>query len=80
MRTNEGEGITFAEWGYLGKGKFQRRDFRLETLTQSSAFNAEGSMFALLGRHDLFRPANVYPPTTVAELATAPSKTPKDVS
>ena len=28
--------ITFAEWGYLGKGKFQRRDFRLDTLTLSS--------------------------------------------
>ena len=35
MRTHEGQPITFAEWGYLGKGKFQRRDFRLE---QSSPF------------------------------------------
>jgi len=33
MRTGGGEAITFAEWGYLGKGKFQRRDFRLDTLT-----------------------------------------------
>lgn len=33
MRTNGGQAITFAEWGYLGKGKFQRRDFRLDTLT-----------------------------------------------
>jgi hypothetical protein len=30
--------ITFAEWGYLGKGKFQRRDFRFDTLTNSAAF------------------------------------------
>ena len=29
-----GEPITFAEWGYLGKGKFQRRDFRFDMLTQ----------------------------------------------
>ena len=42
MRTHDGQPITFAEWGYLGKGKFQRRDFRLDTLTQSSTFGAEG--------------------------------------
>src|SRR5437016_14132018 len=30
MLTHDGRAITFAEWGYLGKGKFQRRDFRLE--------------------------------------------------
>ena len=34
MRTSDGQPITFAEWGYLGKGKFQRRDFRLDILTQ----------------------------------------------
>ena len=33
MRTSDGQPITFAEWGYLGKGKFQRRDFRLDILT-----------------------------------------------
>jgi putative phage-type endonuclease len=27
MRTHDGQPITFAEWGYLGKGRFQRRDF-----------------------------------------------------
>ena len=34
MRTSDGQPITFAEWGYLGKGKFQRRDFRFDALTQ----------------------------------------------
>ena len=34
MRMHDDRPITFAEWGYLGKGKFQRRDFRLEVLTQ----------------------------------------------
>ncbi len=34
MRTHDGQPITFAEWGYLGKGKFQRRDFRLDILTR----------------------------------------------
>src|SRR5262249_46302017 len=57
MRTPDGYPIVFAEWGYLGKGKFQRRDFRLDTLSGSSAFNAEGSRFAHLGKHEIFTPA-----------------------
>ena len=69
MRTHDGGPITFAEWGYLGKGRFQRRDFRLDTLTQSSAFSAEGSLFAHLGKHEIFTPARTYPPVTLGELA-----------
>ncbi len=42
MLTSDGQPITFAEWGYLGKGKFQRRDFRFDTLTRMSAFGAGG--------------------------------------
>src|SRR2546423_10282798 len=70
MRTHDGQPITFAEWGYLGKGKFQRRDFRLATLTQSSAFSAEGSLFAHLGKHEIFTPTKTYPPMTVGTLAS----------
>ena len=62
--------ITFAEWGYLGKGKFQRRDFRFDVLTGSSAFSAEGSLFADLGRHEIFQPIKTYSPTTIAELSS----------
>lgn len=69
MRTSNGQAIVFAEWGYLGKGKFQRRDFRFDTLTQSSAFSAEGSLFAHLGKHEIFTPTKAYPPMTVSELA-----------
>jgi hypothetical protein len=61
--------ITFAEWGYLGKGKFQRRDFRFDVLTGSSKFSEEGSLFADLGKHEIFTPIKTYPPTTVRELA-----------
>jgi len=71
MRTHDGQPITFAEWGYLGKGRFQRRDFRLDTLTQSSAFSAEDSLFAHLGKHEIFTPARTYPTATVGELAAA---------
>jgi len=70
MRTSNGQPITFAEWGYLGKGKFQRRDFRLDILTQASAYSAEGDLFANLGKHEIFMPTKTYPPITVSELAT----------
>src|SRR5947207_6854717 len=71
MRTSDDQAITFAEWGYLGKGRFQRRDFRLDTLTQSSAFSAEGSLFAHLGKHEFFTPTKAYPSMTLSELAAA---------
>lgn len=61
--------IAFAEWGYLGKGKFQRRDFRFDVLTHSSAFSAEGSLFAHLGKHEIFTPIKTYPARTISELA-----------
>ena len=70
MRTHDNQHITFAEWGYLGKGKFQRRDFRLDALTQSSAFSAPGTLFAHLGKHEIFTPTKTYLPMTIRELAT----------
>jgi len=70
LRTHDDLPITFAEWGYVGKGKFQRRDFSLASLTQSSAYSAEGSLFSELGKHDIFTPTDtVYSPMTVSELA-----------
>lgn len=68
MRGWDDSPITFAEWGYLWKGRFQRRDFSLKSLTQSSAFSAEGTLFAQLGRHEIFTPTKTYPPMTVSEL------------
>lgn len=62
--------ITFAEWGYLGKGKFQRRDFRFDVLTHSFTFSAEDSLFAHLGKHEIFTPIETYPTQTIGELAT----------
>ena len=71
MRTHDDQPISFAEWGYLGKGKFQRRDFRLDSLTQRSAFDEEDGLFSDLGKHDIFTPIKTYPPMTVSELAVA---------
>lgn len=69
MRGADDSPITFAEWAYLWKGLFQRRDFRFDALTQSSAFSAEDSLFAHLGKHELFIPTKTYPPMTVTEIA-----------
>ena len=69
MRTHDALPIIFAEWGYLGKGRFQRRDFRLDVLTGASAYSQEGDLFANLGKHEIFTPTKTYPPMTVGELA-----------
>jgi hypothetical protein len=69
MLTNDGKPITFAEWGYLGKGRFQRRDFRFDTLTQMSRFGSEGTLFAELGHHEIFTPVKSYPSMTLKDLA-----------
>ena len=81
MRTYDGQPITFAEWGYLGKGKFQRRDFLFDALAAASAFSTEGSLFAHLGKHEVFTPTKTYPPMTVSELAAAAhGGTPKEAA
>lgn len=69
MRAHDSVPITFAEWGYLGKGRFQRRDFRLDVLTGASAYSHDGNLFANLGKHEIFTPAKRYPPMTVNEIA-----------
>ena len=75
MRANDGQPITFAEWGYLGKGKFQRRNFRFDRLTESAAWNADGDLFAALDRGVIFQPVESYPPMTVSELAAQAPET-----
>lgn len=71
MRTWDDLPITFAEWAYLWKGRFQRRDFSLKSLTLSSAFSAEDSLFSQIGKHEIFTPIKTYPPMTVSELIAA---------
>ena len=61
--------ITFAEWSYLGKGRYHRRDFRFDTLTHMSAFGAEDSLFADLGKHELFRPIQDHGTLSVNDIA-----------
>jgi len=81
MRTTWGQPIIFAEWGYLGKGKFKRRDFRLDTLTHSSAYSAEGTLFADRGKHEIFTPVRTYQAMTIGELASAaPGALPREAA
>ncbi len=69
MTAPNGKPISFPEWGYLGKGKYQRRDFRFEDLTQRASY--EGTLFGELGNDDLFVPSQIYPVMTVRQIAGA---------
>jgi hypothetical protein len=67
LTTTEGKPIEFPEWGYLGSGKFQRRDFRYDALTQRSSI--EGTLFEVLEEHELFIPTKTHPQMTVEEIS-----------
>ena len=68
MQNPDGSPILFPEWAYLGKGRFQRRDFRFDALTQMSLFG-EGTIFESLESHEIFVPERDYPPLTISEIA-----------
>ena len=68
MQMSENEPIVFPEWAYLGKGRFQRRDFRFDALTQMSLFG-EGTLFEGMDKHDIFVPEKDYPPLTISDIA-----------
>lgn len=61
------ESLKFAEWAYLGRGRYQRRDFLFRDLAQRSSF--EGTLWERPETHEAFMPATSYPPVTVRELA-----------
>lgn len=67
MTAADGTPITFPEWGYLGRGRFQRRDFRYDNLTQRASF--QGTLWGHLEEHEIFTPTKEYPAMTVEELA-----------
>ena len=67
LTTSEGQHIEFPEWGYLGSGQFQRRDFRYDALTQRSSI--QGTLFELFEEHQLFVPTKTYPKMSAEELA-----------
>jgi len=71
MRTTDDQPITFAEWGPLGKGKFQRRDFRLDTLSLRSSYSEDLPLFGQGSKHEIFAPTKPYLPMSVSEIAAA---------
>lgn len=71
MRTYRDEPIAFAEWEYLGKGQFQRKDFRLDALASMSDVIAEDSLFSNLRTQEALKPMRSHPPMSVRELARA---------
>lgn len=75
MLAADGGPITFVEWGHIGNGKFQRRDFRLDRMTQTAGLREEGMLFAHLGKHEVFQPVKTWPPMTVRELAAMETAT-----
>lgn len=60
---SHGHPIVFAEWGYLGRGRFQRRDFRFDRMA------GRGAVRPGEGQHEIFQPLMSYPARTVAQLA-----------
>ena len=63
------EPIAFAEWTYLGKGAYHRRDFRFHTMTQTAAFGEEDTLFADLGSHEIFTPVRDYGILSLADIS-----------
>ena len=62
------EPITFAEWSYLGKGQYRRRDFRFDVLTQMSSFG-EDNLFGDVAKHEIFTPLREHGVLTIADIA-----------
>lgn len=67
LKDQHGVPITFPEWGYLGNGMFQRRDFLFAELTQRG--DIKGTLFEFFSEADLFVPVKVYEPVNVEELS-----------
>jgi len=67
LTTTAGKPMRFPEWGYLGSGKYQRRDFQFDTLTQRAAI--KGTLFEMFEEEQLFVPIETFPTMSVEEMA-----------
>jgi hypothetical protein len=67
MTDPQGKALTFPEWAYIGKGSFQRRDFRYDNLVDVSSFG-EGTLFAGMEKHEIFAPIRTFPQMSVADI------------
>ena len=62
--------IAFPEWSYVGKGMYHRRDFRFDTMTKMSSFGDDDTLFADLGKHEIFTPTRDHGFLSVMDIAT----------
>lgn len=69
MTTNDGRPIVFSEWEYLDRGRFQRRDFRFDMLTQEHE-----------GNFEKVAPMNVYISMTVGDISNFTTRRVAEVS
>lgn len=67
MKDASGEPLVFPEWAYLSKGKYSRRDFKFDDLTQRSSF--EGTLFDDLEMHQIFEPIRDFKQLTIDDLS-----------
>ena len=67
-RADPADPIVFAEWSYLGKGQFRRRDFRFDVLTQMSSFG-EDTLFGDVAKHEIFTPLREHGVLRMADIA-----------
>ena len=74
MSTSNGDAITFAEWGYIGKGKFQRRDFRYDIMTRNSAVKSKNSLWNHTSEQEVYGPSKTYVPMTIKQIAQMENK------
>lgn len=71
MRTASGKPIVFSEWEYLGRGRFQRRDFRFDYLTESSSIEETELSRSREAVGNRNTPLKVYPPMRLGEIVLA---------
>lgn len=67
MTTIAGLPIQFPEWGYLGKGKYQRSDFLYDNLTRRGSYR--DTLFEQFEDREIFTPIKTYRSMNVEEIA-----------
>lgn len=69
-----GKPLVFAEWSYLGKGKFQRRDFAFSSIVQRQLYG-DGTLFADLDLGDILQAEkDDYPPLKISDIGSLSSQ------
>lgn len=69
LENTDGSPIVFPEWAYLGKGKFQRRDFSLGTIQKNSAVKSKDSLFSHFDMDQVYEPLKTYQSVNIKSLA-----------